>query len=74
VVCFFVLCNRQWFNGVPRANLGIARLPFTLKTKILVKGISAADAHAAAQRMLAADPSLVHLSPLLSPASFVVDG
>jgi hypothetical protein len=28
------------------------------KTKILVKGISAADAHAAAQRMLAADPSL----------------
>jgi len=34
----------------------------------------AADAHAAAQRMLAADPSLAHLSPLLSPASFVVDG
>jgi hypothetical protein len=24
--------------------------------------------------MLAADPSLAHLSPLLSPASFVVDG
>ena len=44
------------------------------KTKILVKGISAADAHAAAQRMLTADLSLVHLSPLLSPASFVVDG
>jgi hypothetical protein len=44
------------------------------KTKILVKGISAADAHAAAQRMLNADPSLAHLSPLLSPASFVVDG
>ena len=44
------------------------------KTKILVKGLSAADAHAAAQRMLAADPSLAHLSPLLSPASFVVDG
>ncbi len=43
------------------------------KTKILVKGISEADAHAAAQRMLAADPSLEHLSPLLSPASFVVD-
>jgi hypothetical protein len=44
------------------------------KTKILVKGISAADAHAAAQRMLNADPSLAHLRPLLSPASFVVDG
>jgi hypothetical protein len=37
------------------------------KTKILVKGLSAADAHAAAQRMLAADPSLAHLSALLSP-------
>ena len=44
------------------------------KTKILVKGISAADAHAAAQLMLNADPSLAHLRPLLSPASFVVDG
>jgi len=46
------------------------------KTKILVKGISAADAHAhaAAQRMLNADASLAHLSPLLSPASFLVDG
>ena len=44
------------------------------RPKILVKGISAADAHAAAQRMLIADPSLAHLSPLLSPASFVVDG
>ena len=43
------------------------------KTKILVKGISTADAHAAAQRMLNADPSLTHISPLLSPASFVVD-
>ena len=37
------------------------------RPKILVKGISAADAHAAAQRMLIADPSLAHLSPLLSP-------
>jgi hypothetical protein len=44
------------------------------KTKILIKGISAADAHAAAQRMLKADLSLAHLSPLLSPASFVVHG
>jgi hypothetical protein len=44
------------------------------KTKILVKGISAADAHAAAQHMINADLSLAHLSPLLSPASFVVDG
>jgi hypothetical protein len=31
------------------------------KTKILVKGISAADAHAAAQRLLNADPTLAHL-------------
>jgi hypothetical protein len=37
------------------------------KTKILVKGISAADAHAAAQHMINADLSLAHLSPLLSP-------
>jgi hypothetical protein len=44
------------------------------KTKILVKGISAADAHAAAQHMITAELSLAHLSPLLSPASFVVDG
>ena len=36
------------------------------KTKFLVKGISAADAHAAALRMLAANPSLEHLRPLLS--------
>jgi hypothetical protein len=51
-----------------------AGLALNEKTKILVKGISAADAHAAAQRLLIADPSLAHLSPLLSPASFVVDG
>ncbi len=44
------------------------------KTEILVKGISAADAHAAAQRMINADLSLAYLSPLLSLASFVVDG
>ena len=44
-----------------------AGLALNDKTKILVKGISAADAHAAAQRLLIADPSLVHLSPLLSP-------
>jgi hypothetical protein len=43
------------------------------KNKILVKGISASDAHAASQRLLIADPSLAHLSPLLSPSSFVVD-
>ncbi len=43
------------------------------KTKILVKGISVADAHAAAHCLLIADPSLVHLSPLLSPVSFEVD-
>ena len=44
------------------------------KSKILVQGISAADAHAAAQHMLNADPSLAHLRPVLSLASFVVDG
>jgi hypothetical protein len=37
------------------------------KTKFLVKGISAT-------RMLAANPSLDHLRPLLSPALFVVGG
>ena len=44
------------------------------KTKFLVKGISAADAHAAALLMITANPSLDHLRPLLSPACFVVDG
>jgi hypothetical protein len=43
------------------------------KTKILVKGISEADAHAATQSMLNNDLSFAHLSPLLSPVSFVVD-
>jgi serine acetyltransferase len=43
------------------------------KTKILVKGISVADAHAAVHHMINADLSLAHLSPLLPPASFVVD-
>jgi hypothetical protein len=50
-----------------------AGLALNDKTKILVKGISEADAHAASQRLFIADPSLVHLSPLLSPASFEVD-
>jgi hypothetical protein len=58
-------------NQVLKEDAGLA---FNSKTKILVKGISAADAHAAAQRLFIADPSLAHLSPLLSPASFVVDG
>lgn len=44
------------------------------KTQILVKGISAADEYAAVQRMLAADPSVLHLSLLLSPAFSKVDG
>jgi hypothetical protein len=26
-VCFFVLCDRHWFNRVPGTNLGIACLP-----------------------------------------------
>jgi hypothetical protein len=43
------------------------------KTKILVKGISAADAHVAAQLVFNADLSLTHLSPLLSPSSVAVD-
>ena len=44
------------------------------KAKILGRRISVADAHAAAQRMLAAYSSLAHLSLLLSSASLVVDG
>jgi hypothetical protein len=50
-----------------------AGLALNDKTKILIKGISAADAHAAAQRLLIANLFLAHLSPLLSPASCVVD-
>ena len=44
------------------------------ETKILVNGISAAEAHTAAQRLLTADPSLAHLGPLLAPKAFVDDG
>jgi hypothetical protein len=44
------------------------------KTKILVKGISSAEAHTAAQRLLTADPSLALLGPLLAPKAFVDDG
>ena len=44
------------------------------KTKILVKGITAAEAHAAAQRLLTAHPSLAHLGPLLIPKAFVDNG
>jgi hypothetical protein len=51
-----------------------AGLDLNDKTKILVKGISAAESHAAAQRLLAADPSLAHIGPLLSSKDFVVDG
>jgi hypothetical protein len=51
-----------------------AGLDLNDKTKILVKGISAAEAHTAAQRLLTADPSLAHLSPLLVPTAFVDDG
>jgi hypothetical protein len=38
------------------------------KTKILVKGVSAADVHAAAHRILNTDLPLAHLSPLRSPS------
>jgi hypothetical protein len=43
------------------------------KTKILVKGILAAEAHTAAQHLLTPDPSLAHLGPLLAPTAFVDD-
>ena len=51
-----------------------AGLDINDKTKILVRGITAAEAHAAAQRLLAADPSLAHLGPLLTPKAFVDNG
>ena len=51
-----------------------AGLDINDKTKILVKGITAAEAHAAAQRLLAAHPSLAHLGPLLTPKAFVDNG
>ena len=41
------------------------------KTKILVKGITVAEEHAAAQRLVNAHPSLAHLGPLLTPKAFV---
>ncbi len=56
---------------VPREDAG---LDLNDKTKILVKGISAAKAHTAAQRLLTADPSLAHLGPLLAPKALVDDG
>jgi hypothetical protein len=42
------------------------------KTKILVKGILAAETHTAAQRLLTADPSLAHLGPLLAPKALMM--
>ena len=39
-----------------------------------IKGIPAAEAHAAAQRLLTADPSLAQLGPLLAPKAFVEGG
>jgi hypothetical protein len=51
-----------------------AGLDLNDKTKILVKGISAAETHTAAQRLLAAEPSLAHLGPLLAPKALVDDG
>ena len=48
-----------------------AGLDINDKTKILVRGITSAEAHAAAQRLLADDPSLTHLGPLLTPEAFV---
>ncbi len=50
-----------------------ADLDLNDKTKILVKGISAAEVHTAAQRLLTADPFLAHLGPLLAPKAFVDD-
>ena len=35
-VCFFVLCNRHWFNRVPGANLGIVCLPSALTLTLAV--------------------------------------
>jgi hypothetical protein len=37
-VCFFVLCNRHWFNKVPGpvTNLGIACLPSALTLALAV--------------------------------------
>jgi hypothetical protein len=43
------------------------------KTNILIKGILMADAYDATQCLIIADPSLTHLTPLISPAFFVVD-
>ena len=51
-----------------------AGLDINDKTKILVRGITATEAHAAAQSLLAADPSLAHLGPLLTPEAFVDNG
>jgi hypothetical protein len=45
----------------------VAGLDLNDKTKNLVKGISVAEAHTAAQCLLTADPSLAHLGPLLAP-------
>jgi hypothetical protein len=34
--CFFVLCNRRWFNRVPESSLGIACLPSALTLTLAV--------------------------------------
>ena len=63
-----------WVVATGRHGQADAALLINDKTKILVKGITAAEAHAAAQRLLADHPSLAHLGPLLTPKSFVDDG
>ena len=64
-------CSRTSSTFSDREDAG---LDLNDKTKILVKGISEAEAHTAAQRLLTADPSLAHLGPLLAPKAFVDDG
>jgi hypothetical protein len=42
-VCFFVSCNRHWFNRVPASNLGIACLPSALPLTMAVPTPGPAD-------------------------------
>jgi hypothetical protein len=65
--------NLEVLSDIKQVLKEDAGLALNDKTKILIKGISAADAHAAAQRLLIANLFLAHLSPLLSTASCAVD-
>jgi hypothetical protein len=74
MIAFCLSIHHLWGRTLAKHYQDACAVAYADETKILVKGISAAEAHTAAQRLLTADPSLAHLGPLLAPTAFVDDG